>query len=244
MCENMILTIQGAAYYRGGMKYAHATKNNTGVLLRDFSYNDNDCYTMELGDHYMRFYRDQKLMVDANNQPLELVTPYAAADLFDEDGKPAISKAQSADLIYLFQNGGKYPVQRLERNANGSFTLQAVDYAEDGGFEDINMDKTKRVYVSAQTGDNITITATHSIFKSGHVGDISTLSRSILMVFILGRRVKVLRPVKELYRTIKHIQQRRPALPAILRQNIKRELQPTARCVGFMRIAAMELPRF
>lgn len=172
VCENMILTIQGAAYYRGGMKYAHATKNNTGVLLRDFSYNDNDCYTMELGDHYMRFYRDQKLMVDANNQPLELVTPYAAADLFDEDGKPAISKAQSADLIYLFQNGGKYPVQRLERNANGSFTLQAVDYAEDGGFEDINMDKTKRVYVSAQTGDNITITATHSIFKSGHVGDI------------------------------------------------------------------------
>ena len=168
--ENMILTIQGAAYFRGGMTYSHKTKNNTKTLLRDFSYNDNDSYIVEFGDKYMRFYRNQKLMVDSEGNPLELETPYSLGDLFNKNGQPTLNKAQSADVLYMFQADGKYPVYRLERNANNTFSFQQVDYAEDGGFQDLNQERDQRVYCSAQTGDGITITATHPIFKTGHVG--------------------------------------------------------------------------
>lgn len=170
VCDNMLLTIQGAGYYRGGLRYAGQTKNNTKVLLMDFSYNDTDCYTMEFGEKYVRFYRNQKLMVDKNNAPLELITPYALADLFDNEGKPTLNKAQSGDLIYVFQNQKKYPVQSLERNADGSFTIKEIDYGEDGGFEDINTDRDKRVWASKQSGNDVVITSNTAIFKKGHVG--------------------------------------------------------------------------
>lgn len=168
--ENMILTIQGAAYFRGGMTYSSKTKNNTKTLLRDFSYNDNDSYVVEFGEKYARFYRNQKLMVDAEGKPIEITTPYSLSDLFDDKGQPTLNKAQSADVLYMFQGEGKYPVYRLERNANNSFSFQQVDYAEDGGFEDLNQERDQRVSCSASTGAGITITATHPIFKSGHVG--------------------------------------------------------------------------
>lgn len=168
--DNWILTVQGAAYYRGGMLYSHATKNNTKTLTLDFSYNDNDCYTMEFGHKYVRFYRNQKLLTDSSGNPLELTTPYELGDLFNSEGMPAINKAQSGDVVYLFQAQSKYPVQRLERNADMSFSFGEVDYGEDGGFEDINQKREQRVYASAQKGDNVTITATHPIFKQNHVG--------------------------------------------------------------------------
>ena len=168
--DNMILTIQGAAYYRGGMKFAHETKNNTKAALIDFSYNETDCYTMEFGHKYVRFYRDHELLLDSNGQPVECETPYDLADLFDADGRPTLSTAQSGDLIYIFQGKKKYPVQFLERNADGSFSFKEVDYEECGGFEDINRDRDKRVYVSAQNGDDVVITATDAIFKAGHIG--------------------------------------------------------------------------
>ena len=168
--DNWILTIQGAAYFRGGMLYSHQTKNNTKTLSMDFCYNDADCYTMEFGEKYVRFYRNQKLMVNAQGEPIELTTPYKLADLFDEKGVPLLTKAQSGDVIYLFQKQSKYPMQRLERNANGSFSFAEVDFEEAGGFEDLNKNESVRVYASAQTGDSVTITANAAIFKQGHVG--------------------------------------------------------------------------
>lgn len=168
--DNWILTIQGAAYFRGGMAHAGQTKNNTRTLLIDFCYNELDTYIIEFGEHYARFYRNERLLRDSNENPIEVETPYALADLWDSEGKPAIKKAQSGDLIYLFNTSQKYPVQRLERNANGSFSFATVEYNEDGGFENMNRDREKRVYVEAQTGDQITITATEAIFKQGHLG--------------------------------------------------------------------------
>ena len=170
VCDNMLLTIQGAAYFRGGMDYVSKTKNNTETLLMRFAYNDTDVYVLEFGNRYVRFYRDGVQLKDGNNNPLELTTPYILADLFDNRGTPALKSAQSGDVVYLFQTQKKYPVQRLERNANGSFSLNEVDYAEDGGFEDLNTESEDRVYASAQTGDNVVITANKAIFKAGHIG--------------------------------------------------------------------------
>ena len=125
---------------------------------------------MEFGNKYIRFYRNGKILKDNAGNPLHLTTPYALADLWAQDGTPAISTAQTGDVVYLFNASKKYPVQRLERNKDGTFTLAEVDYAEDGGFEDLNIERDDRVYASAQTGDNVVVTATKSIFKQGHIG--------------------------------------------------------------------------
>ena len=168
--DNMMLTIQGAAHFRGGMSYESRTKDNTKTLLIRFAYNDTDVYILEFGNKYIRFYRNGKILKDNTGTPLQLTTPYVLADLWRPDGTPAISTAQTGDVVYLFNASKKYPVQRLERNKDGTFTLAEVDYAEDGGFEDLNIERDDRVYASAQTGDNVVVTATKSIFKQGHIG--------------------------------------------------------------------------
>lgn len=168
--DNWLLTIQGAAYYRGGMMYAAQTKNNSKALLIRFAYNNTDVYIVEFGNRYARFYRNGEQILDNSYQPLELVSPYTLADLWDDDGMPAITYVQSGDVVYLFQTQKKYPIQRLERNANGTFSLNEVEYDEDGGFEDLNQNQDDRVYASAQTGTNVVITSTKAIFEAGHIG--------------------------------------------------------------------------
>ncbi|MBQ8465291.1 MAG: hypothetical protein IJ545_04700 [Alphaproteobacteria bacterium] len=206
VCDNMLLTIQGAAYYRGGMSHSAQTKNNSRVLLLDFTYNDNDCYTVEFGNRYARFYRNQHLLVDVNENPIEVETPYLLADLWDANGLPALSKAQSADVVYLFNTTQKYPVQRLERLADGRFSLQEVDYGEDGGFEDINTDHDSRVYVSAQTGNDVVITADKAIFKQGHIGGIfyvEPINFNNILQWSEGRTVSANDRIISNYRTYK-----------------------------------------
>ena len=168
--DNWLLTIQGAAYYRGGMMYAAQTKDNSKALLIRFAYNNTDVYILEFGNRYVRFYRNGAQMLDNSYQPLELVSPYVLNDLWDDDGTPAITYVQSGDVVYLFQTQKKYPIQRLERLSNGTFSLNEVVYDEDGGFEDLNQKQDDRVYASAQTGNNVVITSTKAIFEAGHVG--------------------------------------------------------------------------
>lgn len=162
--QNFYVNIQGTAYFRGGWSYAL----NAGgkKLTLDFTYSPNDAYTMELGNQTLRLIRDKKYILNEDGTVLELKTPYKFEDLFYENGEAAINKAQANDVVYLFC--GKYPQMRLERFAENKFELVSVDYGADGGFEDLNTKKDKRVWVSARTGD-ITINATEPIFKAGHV---------------------------------------------------------------------------
>lgn len=204
--DNMLLTIQGAAYFRGGMSFSHTTKNNTKALLVRFAYNDLDVYILEFGNKYIRFYRNQKLLVDNTGNPLELVTPYEIADLWDEDGTPAIKTAQSGDVVYLFNSTKKYPVHRLERNSDGTFTFEEIDYEEDGGFEDINMNRDDRVYVSKQNGNDVTVTSTKAIFKKGHIGGlfyVEPVNFNEIYTWSEGKSVKKDQRVVSNYKTYK-----------------------------------------
>ena len=165
LMENFILTIQGSAYFRGGFKFASVLGEK--CLTEDFTYNRTDTYTLVFGNLTLRIYRDGQQVKNTSGQPITLTTPYTTADLFDGDGLPALHKAQSSDVVYLFHKN--HPVMRLERLAANNFTLEAVDYGDEGGFEDLNRDKDVRVYSSGQTG-TVTLTASSNIFKSGHVG--------------------------------------------------------------------------
>ncbi len=84
-----------------------------------------------------------------NDQPMELVTPYLTAELFD------IRTAQSADVLYICH--ASHPVMKLSRRGHTTWSLTEVDW-DDGPYLAVNTSTTNFV-PGATTGNGITMTA-------------------------------------------------------------------------------------
>ena len=110
--------------------------------------------------------RNKTIQIDnvalLDNAAVEVMTPYAVADVF------ALNGPQSADVLYLFHED--YPTHKLTRYAHDSWSLIEVAW-EDGPYEDQNEESTYLLDPSATTGLGITIVATgFSPFASTDVG--------------------------------------------------------------------------
>ena len=92
--------------------------------------------------------------------PLELVTPYATADLFD------IKYAQTADFLYLVHPS--YPVYKLTRSGHTSWSLTEVRW-EDGPYRDVNTTATT-LTPAAGTGNGIVFTASTQLGINNNLG--------------------------------------------------------------------------
>ncbi len=100
-----------------------------------------------------------------DNVPLELVTPYATADLF------TLKTAQSADVMYISQ-GPTYPIYKLTRSSHTDWSLIEVAW-QDGPYLDSNTTGTTFTSAAA-SGDEKTITASSVTGINGGVGFKST----------------------------------------------------------------------
>lgn len=96
--------------------------------------------------------------------PLELITPYAEADLYDIEGP------QSADVLYQFHN--IYPPYKLARTADTSWSFIEVAYM-DGPYLDQNITATT-LTPAAATGKGINVTASSIIGINNDTGFQST----------------------------------------------------------------------
>lgn len=166
--ENMIPLIEGPAIRRGATRFVREVKDSTDRpgFLR-FQFNVEQAYVLEIGDQYMRFYTDHGIVMNGTN-PLELATPWGAADLYDAQGNFLLRSVQSGDILYITHTDGDYEPQKLTRAGALSWTI--ANYRPDGGpFEDIDPDATITVYASASTG-NISVTASSAIFSASHIG--------------------------------------------------------------------------
>ena len=155
---NMLVFPQGGATRRPGTYYAGSSKSNGKVRLIPFEFSDEQAYIIELGANYMRFYTNGGLLVSGGSA-VEVVTPYSVTEIFE------LTYTQSADVIY-FAHKDHEPA-KLTRTTATSFTLTDIDF-EDGPYLDENITDTT-IYASAVTG-TVTLTASTSIFESGHVG--------------------------------------------------------------------------
>lgn len=168
--ENFIPLIQGPAVRRGGTRFVREVKDSTdrtGFLT--FEFNVTQTYILEIGDQYMRFYTDHGIVLNGTN-PLELATPWTAADLFDAAGNFLLRSVQSGDVLYITHVDGDYQPQKLTRSGALSWTL--TDFTPSGGpFEDTDPDETITVYASANTG-SISVVASSAIFSAGDVGSL------------------------------------------------------------------------
>lgn len=163
--DNMIPTVQGPAVKRPGTKFVATVKTQANqTWLSTFEYNVSNAYVLEFGDRYIRFYTQHGQLISGT--PVEVVTPYLQADLFNSDGTCRLRMAQSGDFLYITHPS--YEPRILQRTTATSFTLTTFR-PEGGPFEDLNTTATT-VYASAETGSGITLTASAATFEASHVG--------------------------------------------------------------------------
>ena len=130
------------------------------------------CYsfTATAANFYLQFLSEQAKTVQIDNvvlldnAPVELVTPYAEADLYQIEGP------QSADILYMFH--ASYPTYRLERRGHTTWSLIEVPW-QDGPWLPTN-DTTTTLTASAATGLGKTLTASSTNGINGGSGFLST----------------------------------------------------------------------
>src|SRR3990167_5275075 len=93
---NFLVRPQGGAIRRPGMRRVATAKTSaSAVRVVRFEVLATTAYVLEFGALYLRVYRNGAPVLDGT-APVEIVTPYAAADLFGLHFVPSI------DALYLF----------------------------------------------------------------------------------------------------------------------------------------------
>lgn len=196
-CENLLPLTQGPVIRRPGTQYVATTKDGGEVKLIPFEYSVSDTYMLEFGDLYMRVYRNQAQVLDANDNPYEIETPFDANELAD------LQFVQTANTMYLVD--GNDPPQKLTRDGHDDWTIEEVDfttgpflpritgntttiatnYESETDFNDVHTSYNRHIEVrssvwAAQTfTPDVNYTATHvqlKLFRSFHPKDHLTVS--------------------------------------------------------------------
>ncbi len=166
--ENFFPLVQGPARRRGGTRFVNEVKDSADrTWLAKFEFNTEQAYVLEFGDLYVRFYTDNGILESSPGMPVEVVTPWSAADMVNDDGTFALQMVQSGDILYICHPD--YAPRKLSRTGATSWSISTL--VPDGGpFDDYDPDETVTVYASAATGTGVTLTASSATFASTDVG--------------------------------------------------------------------------
>ena len=158
--NNMIPFPQGAATKRPGTYFVSTVKNsaNTTILI-PFKFSTVQNYIIEVGNQYMRFYRNRGVVESSPGVAYELVVPWTTADLRD------LKFVQSFDRLYVFHKN--YQTRVITRTSDTNWTIDALVF-NDLPFLPVNA-TTTTLTPSAATG-SITVTASAATFTAGDVG--------------------------------------------------------------------------
>jgi|GEM_PF-568160 len=118
--ENFISEVTGGMKSRPGLQFIAEAKTTGTVRLIPFEFNTEQTYILELGDQYMRFYTYAGQILNGG-VPYEIVTPYAAANLFE------IEFAQSGDVMTIVHPN--YAPRELVRITNTNWTLTEIEFS-------------------------------------------------------------------------------------------------------------------
>jgi hypothetical protein len=157
--ENWSVLPYGGAVNRPCIKFVAESKLNDKVRIISFEFSSSDAYILELGNEYVRFYKNNEPVLDGAT-PYEIVSPWSSDDLF------GLKYIQSADVVWLCHSD--YPVYKLSRYGDTNWTLEEMTPDYPALLEENITDIT--LTVSALTGTGITITSSESLFDANHVG--------------------------------------------------------------------------
>lgn len=157
-CENVELLVHGGARRRPGLRFVAEVKDSTkAVRLIEFIFNREQAYMLELGDYYMRVFKNGAPVLSGGT-PYEIATPYSALML------PDVAYVQGADTMFLVHP--EVPVYRLQRFGDASWRmLQAVFTVEP--FDELGHTLGAALTLSAATvGTGRTFTSTGQFLAS------------------------------------------------------------------------------
>lgn len=177
--ENLVIDPRGPAVYRPGLRYIAGTKTDASLSrVLPFIFSAETAYVIEFGAAYARFYKDQ-VQIEDGGSPVEVVMPYAAADLAE------LKYCQSADVFYLFHPD--YPTRKLSRTSDTEWVTTEINFRPGPTYEE-PVFPAATLTLSAVTGLGVTFTAGASVFQSGDVGRtiISGAGRASIVDFTSG----------------------------------------------------------
>lgn len=158
--ENMIPFPQGAVTKRPGTYYVANVKDSSDItVIRPFRFSTVQNYVLEMGDLYIRFYRNRGQVESSPGVPYEIVTPWPSSVVRE------LKIVQSYDRLYVFHKD--YAPRVITRTSDTSWTINLLTII-DGPYFPINATATT-ITASATTG-SVTLTASTSIFVVGDVG--------------------------------------------------------------------------
>ena len=147
-CKNFIPLLQGPVERRPGTAHIVECKTSSkAARLVRFEFSTQQAYQIEFGDLYIRFIKDRG-QIESGGSPVEVVTTYAEADLFQ------LKYAQSADVLYVTHPS--YPPRKIERTSDTAWSITTIAF-EDGPYL-ITNSSTTTLLLSGTTG-SVTVTA-------------------------------------------------------------------------------------
>lgn len=121
VCENWLPLPHGVLTARPGTRFCGMTKfNDKKCRLERFVFARNDAYCLEIGDKYIRFWRDGGRILDTQDAIYEVVTPFTEDQVFD------LSIKQNDNDMYFAHEA--HPPQLLHRNDHADWTFSAISF--------------------------------------------------------------------------------------------------------------------
>jgi hypothetical protein len=151
VCKNFISKPHGSVYRRPGTRHILEAKNaDKKARLFGFDFNStvSQSYILEFGDHYIRFFMDAGVILNASNAIYEIASPW------DADQVQKLSCWQAADVMYLAH--GNVSPRKLVRKGHADWTLEEIDFRISGyalAITDANNDGA----ANGKQGDSIVI---------------------------------------------------------------------------------------
>lgn len=168
LLENAIPRAQGPAERRPGTLHLGFVDGLARPRLLRFEANVDAAYIVEATDEQFRFWTDLAL-VQVGGVPVELVTPYSAAQLAE------LRTTQSADVMWLFHKD--VAPQVLRRLTATSFELVPFEFV-DGPYQAVNITATT-LTPAATTGSGIALEASADLFAATDVGRLVRIKHTV-----------------------------------------------------------------
>ena len=164
---NCLIRPYGPIYKRPGLKFiAKAKYADKKSILVPFNGSGNEDYLLEIGDKYIRIYKNGQYL------GVELVTP------FIENTLSNLRFTQSADTLFIAS--GDYPVKKLMRNTDTWWEFS--DFEITDMYFDMNIIESEEettITPGATTGYHITLTASASLFRYDMCGMLIKLKQEV-----------------------------------------------------------------
>lgn len=150
--ENAVCVVQGGVVRRPGTRFAAAAKyGDRTARLIPYVFNRSQAYMLEFGDGYLRIYQNGQQLVNDDNTPYEIASPYTL-DMLSE-----VNYVQGADTMFLVHQ--RVTPYRLQRKGQTDWVLEEAPWVVEP-FDEIRDTPQKwcKSSVKEYVGTEITLT--------------------------------------------------------------------------------------